>query len=94
MSEFLFWGLVTFNSLQAADIISTERALRRPGVHEANPIMRGTTRRIAIKAAGAVTVTLLQRKLGTSHPKIAAVTTWGLNGVYGGIVIHNVGVGR
>ena len=92
MHPWLLSGLITFGALQVGDLATTQRALRA-GAVEQNPIYaKGPdARAIWIKAGlmGAVTYTAL--KLPT---KGGLTLTWGLNGVYAGVVWHNVTIAR
>lgn len=76
----------------AADLVTTEIALRR-GAEEHNPLMRGgTASRIAVQAVS-VTVTLwLARRLERRHPQLVK---WGLRSMvftYGSLALNNTAV--
>ena len=56
----------------AADLASTEYALRKPGLAEANPLMQGPAFRYAVKAATTAAVLASYRELNRRGKKKAA----------------------
>lgn len=67
----------------AADLATTEMALRRPGLVEANPFLRSTGGRLAIKTAATVGVLSVHRELKRRKKHkaakilgIAAIAVW------------------
>jgi hypothetical protein len=91
MHPWILSGLITFGALQVGDYATTERAVRA-GAVEQNPILQGSNRRrILIKAgltAGVAASTIMLPK------KTGITMIWGLNGVYAGVIVHNVRVAR
>lgn len=74
----------------ALDTVSTEIALQRPGVREANPVLgQSTTRRLALKAAGTAAQVWLVRSIGRKHPKVAKVAGYSIGAALGGVSIWN-----
>jgi hypothetical protein len=92
MHPWLLSGLITFGALQVGDLATTERAIRAGGV-EQNPIYshRPDRKAVLIKAGLMAGVTYTALKLPT---KGGLTLTWGLNGVYAGVIWHNVNVAR
>ncbi len=83
-------GLIT---MQAADLVSTERALSRPGAYEVNPIGQSTGTRLAMKAATTAGTLYLASKLGTNHPRLAQCFVYGVSAVIGAVALHNAQIG-
>ncbi len=78
-----------------ADAVSTELALQRPGVREANPVMGASSaQRIAVKAAGTAAQVWVVRKIGARRPKLAKVLGYSVGAFHCGIAAHNLRVGR
>ncbi len=75
----------------AADLVTSEIALSRPGTAEANPLGGSTAARIALKVAGTAAVLVVSRKVGhkTSRVlKVIAFLAWS------GAAVHNATVRR
>ena len=74
----------------AADLATTEMALRQPGLYEANPLMRSTGSRLAIKTLGTVGVISIHRELKRRKKhkaaKILAITAIA---VWSGAAVNN-----
>ena len=78
-----------------ADIVSTELALQRGGVHEGNAILsQRMTQRIALKAAGTAAQVWIVGRLGKEHPRLAKVVGYSAGAFFGGVTIHNLRVSR
>lgn len=72
------------------DVVSTEIALQRPGLREANPILgQSMPRRLAIKAAGTAAQVWVVRKMGKEHPKAAKVFGYAIGAWFGGVAVWN-----
>ena len=88
MNTLLLSGLLTFGALQGADLASTHAALQS-GAVERNPLMRlPISGQVALKAGVTTGVALWARR----HQKAGAIVVWGLNGLYAGVVAHNLRV--
>ena len=73
-----------------ADIVSTELALQRGGVHEGNAIMsQRLPQRIAVKAAGTVFQVWMVRQIGKDHPRLAKVVGYSAGAFFGGVTLWN-----
>jgi hypothetical protein len=85
----------SYAALQAADIITTTRALDR-GAREANPLARGyvssPARMIAVKAGVTVATILITERIRKKHPVPASVMLVALNATLAAVVINNAGV--
>ena len=91
MHPWILSGLITFGALQVGDLVTTERAIRA-GAAEQNPLFRGSYRqRMLIKAGLTAGVTIATIKMPT---KAGIAVTWSLNGLYAGVIVHNVKVAR
>lgn len=88
LHAFLTAGLLTFGGLQGADLATTRAALTiSPQLKEGNPIMRAPMGvQIGLKAGVTTWMTYSSRK----HPKFITVSVWALNGLYIGVVAHNL----
>lgn len=74
-----------------ADLASTELALRRPGIEEANPFQRnGAVRAISHAAAPALMYYVTDRLRDGGRPKLALLARIGFTVGYGYIVMHNL----
>lgn len=86
-------GLAANLAAQAADGVTTWRALQRPGTTESNPAMRWATkdqwRLSATKIAGATVQTWALRKIHRRHPRAATVASWTLAAVTGAVAWRN-----
>jgi hypothetical protein len=84
---------VTFAALQAVDAITTLRALQKPGLREANPLVRPFARNVpamVILKGASTTVTVMAVEKLWRRNRVAAVATMvGINAAYGIIVSHN-----
>ena len=83
----------TFAALQAADAVTTLKALNRPGVRERNPFVRplsgSVSGMVVLKAASTAVTVAAVEKLWRRN-RVAAVTTMiGINAAYGVIVSRN-----
>ena len=79
----------------AADVASTEWALKKPGVVEANPIMRGGGGgRVGLKAGATVGQGFILYKLNKKHPTITKWIGVGLIAVPTIAAVHNMQVAR
>jgi len=72
-----------------ADLVSTEIALSRGGVHEVNPLMQTTARRVAAKAGATAFTVWAVKRIAPKSPKVAAVVGYSLGAVMGGIAVRN-----
>lgn len=80
-------AIITGNVL---DAVSTEIALQRPGLREANPILgQSMPRRLAIKAAGTAAQVWVVRRMGKEHPKAAKVFGYAIGAWFGGVAVWN-----
>lgn len=79
-----------------ADTASTVYALRQPGAQEANPLLgQSPSRIVALKAATAVPVLLVERWAATHHhERLAVVIGAVVGGVTFGAAVHNVQLGK
>ena len=87
-------SVVTLRAAIAADAISTEMALSRPGVYEANPMQRNRYVRIGSHAALAVALPMIEKRVFRNHPKLAAVLNFGLAAGFAVISGSNVQLAR
>lgn len=72
------------------DAVSTEIALQRPGLREANPILgQSQTRRLAIKSVGTVAQVWIVKAVGKTRPKLAKGLGYGVGAFFGGVAIWN-----
>ena len=79
--------------LMAADIITTNQALHRPGAYEANPLGQSAASRYALKVAGCgAGLGISYAMYRTGHYKAARVVPLILGVPSGIAAIHNVGV--
>lgn len=79
----------------AADLVSTELAVRRAGIVEANPIMgRSPGQRVAVKAAATAAQVWMVQRIGRTHPTVAKVLGYGIGGLMGSVALHNARIGR
>lgn len=82
-----------FAALQAADAITTIKALEKPGLREANPIVRPFARNvpamIVLKGASTVVTVAAVEKLWRKNRAAAVATMVGINVAYGVIVSRN-----
>lgn len=78
-----------------ADLVTTEVALRRPGVVEGNPAMREPAARVALKGAAVAGVLGMTRHL-EKHGHRRASKVFRILTVVGwsGVALHNVRAGR
>ena len=85
----------SFVALQAADIITTTRALNRGGV-EANPFARGyassPAAMIGVKAGVTIGTIFITEKLRKEHPVQASLMLVTINAMLTAVVINNAGV--
>jgi hypothetical protein len=83
----------TFAALQAADVVTTVRALRKPGLREANPFVKPFAQNvpsIVLFKAGSTAVTVLAvEKLWRKNPLAAVATMITINVAYGVLVSQN-----
>jgi hypothetical protein len=83
----------TFAALQAADAITTIKALQKPGLREANPIVRPFARNvpamIVLKGASTVVTVAAVEKLWRKNRAAAVATMVGINLAYGIVVSRN-----
>ena len=67
-------------AMMTADMITTERALQIPGIHEENPLARGTARMISLKIAGVgagVGISYAFHRLGCERTALAVPIIFG-----------------
>ncbi len=79
---------------QAADLLTTKAALKRPGTREANPIMGGMKQQMLIKSAGTIGEILAMRAMGKNHPKLAKAIGYAGGSIGAIVAAHNATVGR
>jgi hypothetical protein len=75
----------------AADLVSTELALSRPGTKEINPFGPSPPARVGLKVAGTVAVLAVSRKMNRKASrvlKVVAIVVWS------GAAVHNLRVRR
>lgn len=77
-----------YSTLQAADEATTRRALVQ-GASEQNPLAQGAGQRLALKAASAAALTLVDVKLQHRSRKAAWVFRGAVVLGYGAITLHN-----
>ena len=84
---------VTFAALQAADAITTIKALENPGLREANPLVRPFARSVPgmviLKGASTTVTVMAVEKLWRKNRVAAVATMVGINVAYGIIVSRN-----
>lgn len=80
----------------AGDVTSTEYALSKPGVHEANPFIPNEVwQKVAMKAGVTVGVYYISRGLKSQgHPKWAKFVIWFNVGAWTVVTVNNIIVGR
>ncbi|MFB3855620.1 MAG: DUF5658 family protein [Vicinamibacterales bacterium] len=86
----------SFVALQAADVLSTSRALERGG-REMNPILPFASNKaamFAVKAASATLTIYLSEKIARRNRVAAIVMMAAINSAYTAIVAHNYRVAR
>jgi len=83
------WPLVAIMIGNALDSVSTEIALRQPGLRETNPLGQSMTRRMALKAVTNVAEVWLVRKIGKQHPTAAKWFGYSIGAVTAGIAARN-----
>lgn len=82
--------LTWFLTSSTADAVSTELALRRPGITEVNPLMRGgITERMALRGGATTGATYLFIKLWPNHPRLTAIAISAVSGEFTVLTIHN-----
>ena len=75
----------------AADLATTEMALRRPGLAEANPMMREPATRAILKVGSAALVIVACRELKQrKHGRAAKVLAFAATAVWAGAAVNNV----
>lgn len=84
---------IFYSALGAADLMSTRYAEQR-GAHEANPLMRGSVTRYALKVAQAGALTWLDKKAGQRSKKLQWGVRIGVLALNGYVVAHNIRVGN
>ena len=85
---------VALRAAIAADAITTEAALSRPGIREANPLQRNRAVRIGTHAAVGVLLPVLERRYMRQHPKAAALLNFGLAAGFAAISGSNIQLAR
>lgn len=74
----------------AADLVTSEAALRQPGLVEGNPLMQSTGSRLAIKAVGTAGVLGVHRELKRRKKhKAAKILAIVAISVWGGCAVNN-----
>lgn len=86
-------ALGAFVASSTADLVTTERALARPGTREVNPVLAGPpAQRVATKLALTSAVTWLVWRLGQTHPRAAAIVGLAGAGAFSAAAVHNAHV--
>lgn len=75
---------------QVADYVSTEIALQRGGVREANPLMQSPAARAALKAGSTALGVWAVRRIAPRHPKVAAVFGYTVGAAMGALAVSNL----
>ena len=80
----------------AGDGLSTEYALSKPGVYEANPFAPSETwQRVAMKAGVTVGIYYISKEIEKDgHPKWAKFAIWLPVGLWTAATVNNIIVGR
>jgi Domain of unknown function (DUF5658) len=90
----LYAGMI---ALQAMDIVSTHKALSRPGTYEANPVFGSVGgslgAQIAMKAGATAGIIYLTERMRKTNKVGAIVTMVVLNSAYATLVAHNYAAG-
>ena len=90
----LYAGMI---ALQAMDIVSTHKALSRPGTYEANPVFGSVGgslgAQIALKAGATAGIIYLTERMRKTNKVGAIVTMIALNSAYATLVAHNYAAG-
>jgi hypothetical protein len=75
----------------AADLVTSEIALSRPGTAEANPLGPSTAARVALKVAGTAAILAVSRKVNHKTGRILKVVAFL---AWSGAAVHNMTVRR